>query len=297
MKIVKPSIHILHLHLIVFLWGFTGVLGKLLNNLDTFQLVWYRVAIACTILAGIIIYRKLTPITNGTKFTKQLFLKVFFTGFIVFLHWLCFYGAVKVSNVSVALASFSCTALFTGIFEPLILKRKLDPREIILGVVIIAIMVFIFNAEISYWKGMLLGVGAAATASLFTVINSTISNKVNAYYISFIELFSVLFFSTIYFLFFDLDHFPNFNLQGYDYIWIVVLSILCTVYTFVASINLMKHVSPFTLSLTVNLEPVYAILFAFVLFKEYELLSTSFFIGTAMLIAVVLIYPVFKSKQ
>jgi len=289
MKLVKPSIHILHLHFIVFLWGFTGVLGKLLDNLNTIQLVWYRVVIACTVLAGIIIYRKI-----HFDISKKMFLKVFLTGFIVFLHWLCFYGAVKVSNVSVALASFSCTSLFTGLFEPLILKRKLDSKELILGVIVIAIMAFIFNAETKYITGMLLGVGAAATASLFTVINSTFSNIVNAYYISFIELFSVLVFSTIYIIAFDILHFPNFDLQGYDILWISVLGILCTVYTFVASINLMKYISPFTLSLTVNLEPVYAILFAFVLFKEYELLSTSFFIGTALLIAVVLMYPLLK---
>ncbi len=289
MKLLKPSIHILHLHFIVFLWGFTGILGKLLNNLNTFQLVWYRVVIACTVLLGIILYRKI-----NFEVTRQIFFKVFLTGFIVFLHWLCFYGAVKVSNVSVALASFSCTSLFTGIFEPLILKRKLDPKEIILGAIVIAIMAFIFNAETKYINGMLLGIGAAATASLFTVINSTFSNKVNAYYISFIELFSVLFFATIYLLFFDISHFPNFNLQGYDILWIAILGVLCTVYPFVATINLMKHISPFTLSLTVNLEPVYAILFAFLLFKEYELLSVSFFIGTALLIAVVLAYPVLK---
>lgn len=289
MKMVKPNKHILHLHFIVFLWGFTGVLGKLLSNLNTIQLVWYRVVIACTVLAGIIIYRKI-----HFDISKKMFLKVFLTGFIVFLHWLCFYGAVKVSNVSVALASFSCTALFTGIFEPMILKRKLDPKEIILGATIIAIMTFIFNAETSYWQGMLLGIGAAATASLMTVINSTFSTKVNAYYISFIELFSVFIFATLFLLFFDFDHFPNFQLQAYDYIWILILGILCTVYTFVSSIKLMQYVSPFTLSLTVNLEPVYAILFAFLLFKEYELLSVSFFIGTALLIAVVLMYPLLK---
>ncbi len=292
MKLVKPSVHILHLHFIVFLWGFTGILGKLLNNLDTFELVWYRVAIACTVLMGIILYRRI-----NFEISKQMFLKVFLTGFIVFLHWLCFYGAVKVSNVSVALASFSCTSLFTGIFEPLILKRKLDSKEIILGAIVIAIMAFIFNAETKYINGMLLGVGAAATASLFTVINATFSNKVDAYYISFIELFSVLVFATVYFIFFDISHFPNFNLHGYDILWIALLGVLCTVYTFVASINLMKHISPFTLSLTVNLEPVYAIFFAFVLFKEYELLSASFFIGTVALIAVVLMYPLLRGVR
>lgn len=288
-NIISP--HILKLHFVVFLWGFTGILGKLLDNLETVQLVWYRVFIASIVMGGIIVAKRIK-----IKTTPILLFKVIMTGFVIFLHWMCFYGALKVSNVSVALASFSCTSLFTGIFEPLILKKKFERSEIFLGIGVILIMTYIFNAEVKYWEGILLGIGAAVTTSFFTVINSTFANKMDAYQVSIIELLSVLFFSTIYFICFDWEHFPNFIMEPMDYVWILILGVLCTVYTFVASIHLMKHLSPFTISLTVNLEPVYAILLAFVIFKEYKFLSVDFFIGTTILIFLILSYPIIKRK-
>lgn len=288
------SKHHFLLHFIVFIWGWSPILGKGISA-DALQLVWFRIAITIFLMAFYLIYIK-----ANLKVTLKKLLQLTGIGFIICIHWLCFYGAIKVSNVSVTMAAFSTGTLFTAITEPLIYKRKFIWYELVIGLIIIVAIGLIFSVEIKYAMGILLGILAALTASVFSVLNGVLiqdqKQPISSPVLSFIELTMALVGLSIFLLFNGSFSAEFFAINNQDILFITILAGVCTVYPFIASVNLMKHLSPYTINLTVNLEGVYGIILAGILFHENKDLSVTFYVGFGIILAVIFLNALLKQK-
>ncbi len=283
------------LHFIVFIWGWAPILGKGIET-DTMQLVWFRIVITILIMACYLIYIK----ANVVVPLKKL-LQLSAIGLIICVHWLCFYGAIKVSNVSVTMAAFSTGTLFTAIIEPLIYKRKFIWYELIIGLIIIGAICLIFSVEIKYGLGILLGILAAFLGSVFSVLNGTmIQNQdqpISSPVLSFIELTAALGGLSIFLLLNGNYSVAFFTLKNQDILLLLILAIICTVYPFIAVVNLMKHLSPYTINLTINLEGVYGIILACVFFQENKQLSFTFYVGFVIILSAIFLNAWLKQKM
>lgn len=288
------SKHHFLLHFIVFIWGWSPILGKGISA-DALQLVWFRIAITLFLMAFYLVYIKANLLVS-----LKMLAKLSGVGIIICIHWLCFYGAIKVSNVSVTMAAFSTGTLFTAITEPLIYKRKFVWYELLIGLIIIAAICLIFSVEIKYGMGILLGILAAFTASVFSVLNGVLiqneKEKISSPVLSFIELSAALIGLSIFLLFNGSFSGSFFNISNQDILLITILAGVCTVYPFIASVNLMKHLSPYTINLTVNLEGVYGIILASILFHENEDLSITFYVGFCVILSVIFLNAILKQK-
>jgi drug/metabolite transporter (DMT)-like permease len=273
----------LQLHIAVFLAGFTGILGRLIT-LNEGMIVWYRLlftAITMWVLFGLM--KKL----KALSFPEIL--KVSAVGFIAAMHWVTFYGSIKYANVSVALVCFSAIGFFTALFEPLILRKKMNYMELLLGLVTIAGIYIIFHFEAQYKTGIIIGIISSILAALFPIYNREFLKRMNVEtLLTWQQTGGLLLLSALlpaYLAKFPADHFlPGWSNFG----WLLVLSWICSVIAFQLSGNALKRLSAFTVNLTYNLEPVYGILLAFMVYHENELLSKWFYIGFAI-IAVALI--------
>lgn len=278
------------LHFVVFIWGFTGILGKLIT-LPAIHLVWLRILLALISLFLFIKFRKIS-LSNDRKSLAQLF----GVGVLIALHWIFFYHSIKVSNVSVAVVCLSSATLFTSLFEPLIYKRRVLLYELLFGLLVLAALVVIFSIDVKYIDGMIYGILSALFSSMFTVFNGKLVGKQNPVALSFFELSGGLILITGYFLFSgDLDA-SLFRVSGMDWLYLILLATVCTAFTFVLSVDLMKEISPFTVVLAVNLEPVYTIIMAAFMFGEYEQLNITFYIGTALIIASIFLNAWIKGR-
>jgi drug/metabolite transporter (DMT)-like permease len=275
--------NLLILHFIVFIWGWTAVLGKIIT-LPALQLIWIRVMIA---FAGILIYVLIKGIPLFSLQQKTV-LQLLAIGLLVGLHWICFYGAVKASNVSVTLACFSTGTLFTSLLEPIFFKRKVLWYEIFFGLVVIGALLLIFNVETKYFWGILLGIGAALTSSMMAVVNSIMSRRgISSGLISVYEMVGCWACISIFIFSLDPTTATVFGVSAHDWLYILIFAVGCTVIPFIIGVYILKKVSPYTMSLTLNLETIYGILFAFFIFGNSEHMSASFYIGTAIILAVV----------
>lgn len=285
----------IQLHVAVFLAGFTAILGKLIM-LNEGLLVWYRMMITAITLAVILyITKELEKLPLGTS------LKIFGVGAIVGVHWITFYGSIKYANVSVALTCFSAIGFFTAFLEPLIMKRKIDVKEIFIGLLAIAGIYLIFDFYPEYGLGILFGIISALLASIFPILNKKLLNKFSAKTVTLYEMAGGVTVVTFIIPFY-LSYFPAtyYWPTSSDWLWLLVLAWLCTVFTFILALNALKKLSPFTANLAYNLEPVYGIILAFVIFKENKFLSAGFYYGLSLiLLAVVLqmITVILKAKN
>ncbi|MDB4062094.1 DMT family transporter [Vicingaceae bacterium] len=270
--------NLLLLHLVVLIFGCTGILGKLIT-IPSDQLVWYRMFFATCSLAVYILLMK-----KSFKMQRKGVLQTIGVGFIIAAHWISFFEAIKQSNVSIALAATATGSLFTALLEPIFFKRKLHLYELLLGSIVILGLYFIFQFETDNSIGIWLGVLAAFLASIFTVINGQLIKKYDSTRISLYELGGGVIAISIYFLIFSPSSLPNFQLSTSDWIWMLTLAILCTAFAFVASVKVMEELTPFTVSLSINLEPVYGILLALLIFGESEKMSSGFYIGTSLVL-------------
>lgn len=270
------------LHFIVFIWGWTAILGKVIT-LNAFKLVWLRIPIAFAgILAFLLITRK--PIAT----TPQNAWKYLATGLIVALHWICFYAAIKESNVSVTLACFSTGSLFTALIEPIFLKRKIRLYEIVFGIMVVGALCLIFGVETHYKFGIILGVLAALTSSIFGVINGyMVQRGHNGTIISLYEMLGGFIGMTVFVLIVKPWDGPWLTMSGSDLFYMLVLGIAATTVPFLISLYILKTVSPYTVSLTLNLETVYGIIFAYFIFHEEQQLSGYFYLGAAIILSTV----------
>ncbi|SDQ19825.1 Uncharacterized membrane protein [Chryseobacterium soldanellicola] len=279
------------LHLIVFLWGFTAILGKLIHA-NAQILVFYRMLFAAIFLFVFIrIYKK-----ESIKVSKKIFFQLAAIGFAMALHWYCFFYSIKVSNVSIALSCLSLSTLFASILEPIIFKRKIDVSEVIMGVVIVACILLIFKTEFHYKEGIIYGVFCAIFGTIFSVFNGKMFGKTSSGNIIFYEIFS----GWAILLVFYLINGQIFQMNEISYRDIALICLLASVFTafpMLESVKLMKYISPFTLILTVNLEPVYGIILAFFIFGESEHMSYIFYVASGVMILAIIANALIKAKK
>lgn len=281
----------LHLHVIVFIWGFTAILGKLIS-LEALDLVWYRMLFASVIMTFVVLLSK-----EKVKVPFNVLIGFIVSGIIIAAHWLTFYQAIKVSNVSITLACLSTGAFFASILEPIFYKRKVIWYELLFGVIVVVGLGIIFNVETKYTSGIYLAVTSAFLSALFSVINGKYAKEYNPNIISLYELSSGVFFISIY-LFFAGSFTPAFfAISVNDLIWLFLLSSICTAYAFSASVKVMKFLSPFTVMLTINLEPIYGIILALLIFDDTEEMTPLFYVGALIILATVIANGIVKSYK
>ena len=283
---------LIQLHIAVFLAGFTAILGVLIK-LNEGLLVWFRLLLSVIALLILQYYTK-----QLQKLPLKQALKIGSVGIIVAIHWVAFYGSVKYANVSVALVCFSATSFFTALFEPLILQRKINYIELALGAMAIVGIYIIFDFHPQYKLGIIFGLVAAMGSDLFPIFNKIFLQNHSPQTVTLYELsgglvaLSVLI--PIYLLQFSATYYlPTFS----DWVWLLVLALLCTVLSFNLQLNALKKLSAFTTNLTYNLEPVYGIILAFIFFKENEYLNTSFYVGVLFILLAVILQMIRLKKK
>ena len=281
----------LHLHVIVFILGFTAVLGKLIS-LEALDLVWYRMLFASVIMTFVVLLSK-----EKVKVPINVLIGFIVSGIIIALHWLTFYQAIKVSNVSITLACLSTGAFFASILEPIFYKRKIIWYEVLFGLIVIFGLGIIFKVETQYTTGIYLAVTSAFLSALFSVINGKYAKEYRPNVISVYEFSSGFLFLSIYLFFADSFTPAFFALSSNDLLWLFLLSSICTAYAFSASVKTMKFLSPFTVMLTINLEPIYGIILVLLIFPENEKMSPMFYIGAIIILATVIANGIMKSRK
>jgi drug/metabolite transporter (DMT)-like permease len=280
----------LQLHLIVFIWGFTAVIGRLIT-LDALPLVWFRMLFA---VAFIFVYIRIKNIS--LKIPPKVILKFLVAGLVIALHWFTFFRAIKVSNVSITLACLSTGAFFTSLIEPIFFGKKVIWYEIFFGLIVVFGLSIIFNVEGNYSEGIALALISAFLSASFSVINSKFVVDYEPTVISFYELSGGVLFFSAFLLFSNSFDVNFFQLTSNDFMYLVILSSICTAYAFIASTAVMKFLSPYTVMLTINLEPIYGIILAVLIFKDKEHMSSEFYIGALIILTTVILNGILKSR-
>lgn len=278
----------LNLHLIVFIWGFTAILGALIT-IDADFLVWYRMLFAAVFLAGFIAIKK-----KSFRVTPKVLVRFIFAGLLIALHWIFFFEAIKISTVSITLSVFSLGAFFASLLEPLFYGRKVLWYEVFFGLIIIAGLGLIMQVEINYWNGMLLALVSILLGVLFTLMNGKLIEGDDPSVISFYEFLAGFIFISLYFLFKGSFSAAIFEMSAKNWILILILASICTAYAFTASVKVMRKLSPYTVMLTTNLEPVYGIILAYFIIGGKEKMSTEFYIGAIVIVITVLSNGIIK---
>lgn len=281
----------LHLHFIVFIWGFTAVLGALIT-IEAIPLVWYRMLIASGLIFVWIRFRK-----EKLRFPPKVIAGFFLAGLIIALHWLAFFGAIKVSNVSITLAIMSTGAFFTSLLEPLLYRRKVIGYEVLFGLVVVVGLYIIFQVETEHFFGIILALAASFLGALFSVINGKYAIKYNASVISFYELFFGMICITAYLGVSGSFTEAFFSVSSHDWMYLLILASACTAYAFIASVHVMKWISPYTVMLTINLEPVYGIILALLILGDEENMSPQFYYGAAIIVSTVIANGMIKTSR
>ena len=274
--------------MIVFIWGFSPVLGRFITA-DAWQLVWFRILIT---VAAMFIFLKVTK--QSLSISKKQLLQLAGIGTIIMVHWLSFYTTIKISNISVTMVAFSTGALFSSIIEPILFKRSVRFYEVITGLIIIAAITLIFSIETKFWLGIVLGIFAAFTSALFSVFNAIMAQQLRPAVISFYELSAALVGLTLFLLPGGSFNAAFFTLDTPSVIGLILLSLACTVFPFITSINLSKYISPYTIVLTMNLETVYGIIWAILFYKENKEMKPTFYLGVLIILMAVFLNSYLK---
>lgn len=273
---------LIRLHIAVFLWGFTGVLGRAIN-LNEGWLVWWRMFIT-TISLWILFYF----LKYIRKISFKDFLKIAAIGTVLSVHWLTFYGSIKYANVSIALTCLSTTGLLSAVIEPMFFRRRINPYELILGVFALAGIALIYVTNLSFSTGIYVGLISAVLTVVVSIMNKKFTEGFAPETITLYQLSGGFLGLTILLPFYN-ALFPSLQKipQHYDWLWLIILSWCCTIFTFMLYINALKKVSAFTVNLTLTLEPVYGIILAFILYHENKTLSKYFFLGFGLILIAV----------
>jgi drug/metabolite transporter (DMT)-like permease len=278
------------LHVVVVILGFTAILGKLIT-LPAYELVWYRMMIAFIALAVITFFKK-QPLALPVKDILTLS----GIGLIIAVHWICFFQAIKVSNVSVALGCLSVSTLFTSLIEPLLHRRKISLMEVAIGFIIIVGIYIIFRFETRYLWGIIYTLLASLFSSTFSVLNKKIALKYKPDVTSFYEMLSGFICITIFLFLTKNSADIKLALNTPNLIYLLLLGIICTAYAFSATVKIMQKLSAYQVVLAINLEPIYGILAAYFIFGESEHMSTGFYIGAFIILSSVIVYTILKSR-
>lgn len=275
----------------MFIWGFTAVLGALIS-IGATALVWYRMLIASLV---IFVYIKIKGISLKAK--GKTLLGLAGVGVLIALHWLTFFGAVKIANVSITLAMMSTGAFFTSILEPIFYKRKFIWYELVFGLLVIGGLYLIFEVETRYTEGIIVALISALLAALFTLFNGKYAKKHDSVMISFYELLTGALFITVFLAVTNRFDASFFQVQETDWIYLIILATVCTAYAFIASVKVMKHLTPYTIMLTTNMEPVYGIILAFLILGDAEQMNTGFYFGAILILLTVILNGILKNAR
>lgn len=274
----------------VLILGFTGIFGKLIS-LNTIELVWYRMLIAFITLFTFLVFKK-----ELTKIKKKDFFGLLFVGSLVAVHWFFFFESIKVSNVSVAVVCLSTASFFSAMIEPLFLKRKPKLYEYILGIVVFVTLFLMLEAETKYTMGYVYGIIASFLGTLFTLYNAKYINRLEASKITMVEMLAgVIIFSILMLLNKEIG-INNLKIDINDFVYLLLLGTICTAAVFVWMVEIMKYISPYSLIMAINLEPIYSIVLALIIFSESEHMNLSFYIGASVIILVVFLESYLKNK-
>lgn len=284
----------LKLHFIVFLWGFSAILGKLVT-IPAMEMVFFRSILAAAGM-GIVI-----SITKGSfHVSRAELIKLLVIGSIVALHWIAFFGAARVSNVSVSLVGFATNSLWAAWLEPLFNQTKIKKFEVALGLVVISGLLVIFSFDFQYKLGLAFGVAAGFTSALFSVFNSKLVRRLPAFTITFYEMIGAFLSIGIFLIVYQLTNSTGAPLElsptTMDWLWISLLAGVCSVYAYSVAVELMKKISVFMIQLTLNLEPLYGIVMAVIIFGETEKMGANFYIGTVIILGAVAVYPSLRNR-
>jgi drug/metabolite transporter (DMT)-like permease len=280
----------LGLHFVVILLGFTAILGNLMS-ISALPIVVYRTLIASTVL-GLVLLKRPNKVLNSASL-----LPLILTGFVLGLHWICFFGSARMSTVSLSLVTFSTTSFFTSIIEPLSKKQPISKKEVLLGLLVVIGMSFIFSFESIHFKAILVGLFGAFLASIYSVSNAHLAKKNTPVYINFIELSAAFAFTLlVLIIWIPVTQQPLISITPTldDYIYLAILGIICTVIPYLILVNLLKSMSAFTVGMAINLEPIYGILMAWLIFGEAEKMSGGFYIGAVLIILSLILNSIWK---
>lgn len=280
----------LELHLAVFLWGFTAILGGLIQ-LSALALVWWRVLLTAISVAFLL--------RNGLAarhMSRRSLLQFSLVGVLTGLHWLTFYGAIKLSNASITLVCMATCAFFTSLIEPILLRKTWKWTEILVGFLIVPGMALIVqNVEVKMYAGIAVGLLSSLLAAVFSTLNKKWIDNAAPLPITFVEMTSAwLFLTAALPFFFQVEPTAILLPSARDFLLLLVLALACTTLTWVLALRAMKHLTAFASNLTVNLEPVYGIFLAWIILDEQKTLSTGFYVGVVLIMLVVFSYPFLK---
>ena len=282
---------LIHFHFIVFIFGFTAILGSLIS-ISSLSLVWYRmlIAVICLLIILPLLKKKLI-------ISKSLFFKLLFCGILISLHWVFFFKAIKSSNVSITLSILSLGAFMTSFLEPLFYKKKIIFYEVFLGLLVVLGTAIIFKTQFKYIEGIIYSLISVIFSVLFTLINGKLVGQASSYTISLYELLGG--FITLSFILILSNDFNTelFVLKNNDFLWLLILGTICTAYAFVVSVDVMKHLSPYSLMLSINMEPIYGILLASLFLNESKNMSYQFYVGFSFIFLAVILNGILKIRQ
>lgn len=291
---MASTIDYVKLHFIIFLWGFTAILG-LFIKIPAIELVVLRTLTAAVGMGLLIVLMK-----QNFKVRAGYLPKLILVGFVVAAHWITFFASARVSNASVSLVGIATGSLWASVLDPLLTKRKIRGYEVLLGLFVIAGLYIIFSFDFNYPLGLALGVLSGFLSALFFALNQRLGKSVGTYQITFFEMFGACVGSLIYLVIHtnvvDTTYAINFNADWIDWLCILILGIVCTVYAFSVSVDLMKRLSVFFMQLSLNLEPVYGIILAVLIFGSTEKMNVQFYLGTLIILMAVAGYPVLKRR-
>ena len=273
----------LELHIAVLLYGFTAILGDWIT-LSAVVLVWWRVFLVTITLLFVVRAARLLR-----RLPRALLLRYAGIGVLIALHWVCFYGSIKLANASVSLVTMATTSFFTAFLEPLLLRRRVDAVEIALGLVVVPAMLLISRGmDAGMYAGLFVGFLSAFLAALFGVLNKRYVERADPLEITWLELGSAwLFLSLVLPLLWASGTVTEFWPQSGDWLLLLVLALFCTVLAFWLNLRALQHLSAFVTNLTINLEPVYGLVLAAVLLREYEQLGGEFYLGGLLILGAV----------
>ncbi len=274
----------IQLHVFVFLAGLTAPIGNLIQ-LNGLNLVFYRMLLTVLALIPIYILHQ-----RSNKVVLKDKVKLMLIGVLIAIHWVCFYGSIKLANVSVALVCISCVGLFTAILEPFMFKTKFIWYELLIGLLSLIGILFIFQFDIHFRTGILVGLVSSLFAAIFTILNKRITSQYTTQTIQTFEMLGGLSFLTIVLFGIKNIQHTNFTFPTQsDWFWLIILSLICTVMANYLMLSALKKISAFTLNVTLNLEPVYGIIIAIILFQEHKQMGMGFFIGMSLIAISVLL--------
>ena len=279
------------MHFVVLIFGFTGILGKLIT-IEAVPLVFWRTAIGAV---TIFLWLKLR--NQVTKKSWATIAKLGGVGILIAIHWVTFFASIKASNVSIALTMLAVSPMFVGFIEPIFFRRKIDPKEIFIASVVIVGVAITLKFSSGYEWGVFLGLISALFASLFATINGVLVKEHDASNISLVELF---FASLVIFLFMAVRGEVGLELIAIDimdWVYIIILAVVATSFAFIAFTHVMKVFTPFTTTVAINLEPIYSIILAVLIFGEEEIMDVQFYIGATLIIGAIIINTILKEKK